>query len=140
MTLFKRDFFINPVLSMTVHAPLKCQYIPLYLSLLNLSLKGLKCILRTGYLFFGVCSICQPAQICALPASCRCLFQNLQVSISKFAGVCFKFCRCLFQILQVSILNFAGVHFKFCRCLFQILQVYISNFAGVHFKFAGYPI
>jgi hypothetical protein len=67
---------------------------------------------------------------------CRCLFQNLQVSISKFAGVYFKFCRCLFQILQVSILNFAGVHFKFCRCLFQILQVSISNFEGVHFKFA----
>jgi hypothetical protein len=94
----------------------------------------------------------QPAQNCALPASCRCLFhifagvyfQNLQVSI-------FKICRCLFQILQVSISNFAGVHFKFCRCPFQILQVSIfkfcrcpfqilqvsiSNFAGVHFKFA----
>jgi hypothetical protein len=44
----------------------------------------------------------KPAQICALPASCRCPFHILQVSISKFAGVHLKFCRCPYQILQKS--------------------------------------
>jgi hypothetical protein len=55
------------------------------------------------------------------------------------AGVYFKFCRCLFQNLQVSISNFAGVYFKFCMCPFQILHVSISNIAGVHFKFFRCP-
>jgi hypothetical protein len=36
-------------------------------------------------------SLYKPAQICALPASCRCLFQILHVSISNFTGVHFKF-------------------------------------------------